>query len=69
VLRLSINELVAALADEYGADRRALVRYEPNEVLEAGFGRYPPLDASTAEALGFHHDGTIANLIRNATAP
>ena len=68
VLRLSISELVEALADMYGADRRTLVRYEPNEALEAGFGRYPPITTTTAEALGFGHDGTIANLIRNATA-
>lgn len=68
VQRLSITELVEALAHTYGADRRALVRYEPNEALEARFGRYPPINTTTAEALGFHHDGTIPNLIRNATA-
>jgi len=68
VLRLTIAELVDALARVYGEDRRELVRYEPNEALEAGFGRYPPLDATTAEALGFHHDGTIEQLIRDAMA-
>ena len=66
VLRLTIAELVDALARVYGEDRLHLVRYAPNEALEAGFGRYPPLDASTAEALGFRHDGTIQDLIRNA---
>jgi nucleoside-diphosphate-sugar epimerase len=66
VLRLTIAELVDALAHVYGEDRHALIRYEPNETLEAGFGRYPPLDARTAEALGFRHDGTIEQLIRNA---
>ena len=68
VLRLTIAELVDALARVYGEDRRELVRYEPNEALEAGFGRYPPLDASMAEALGFRHDGTIEELIRDAMA-
>jgi len=68
VLRLTIVDLVDALARVYGEERRELVRYEPNEALEAGFGRYPPLDASTAEALGFHHDGTIEQLIRDAMA-
>jgi nucleoside-diphosphate-sugar epimerase len=52
VLRLTIGELVDALARLYGPVRRHLVRYEPDEALEAGFGRYPPLDAATAEALG-----------------
>jgi nucleoside-diphosphate-sugar epimerase len=69
VLRLSIAELVDALARMYGDDRRALVSYAPNEALEAAFGRYPPLEATTAAALGFRHDGTIEQLIRNAMAP
>jgi nucleoside-diphosphate-sugar epimerase len=67
VLRLSIAELVDGLAGVYGADRRALITYEPNEKLEAAFGRQPPLDASAAEAIGFRHDGSIDQLIRNAT--
>lgn len=69
VLRLTIAELVDGLARRYGEDRRALVRYEPDEALEAGFGRYPPLDARSAEALGFHHDGSVERLIENAVAP
>jgi nucleoside-diphosphate-sugar epimerase len=67
VLRLSIAQLVDGLAEVYGADRRALLAYEPNEGLEAAFGRQPPLDASAAEAIGFRHDGSIGQLIRNAT--
>lgn len=66
VLRLTMAELVDGLAEEFGADRRALVRYEPDAKLEAGFGCYPPLDASAAQAAGFHHDGTVRALIRNA---
>ncbi len=68
VLRLSIEELVEALARCYGEDRRQLVRYEPNETLESAFGHYPPLYARTAESLGFHNDGTVELLIRNAMA-
>jgi len=67
VLRLSIAELVEALAREYGADRRALVTYHPDAQLEAGFGRQPPLDASAAERAGLRHDGSIEQLVRNAT--
>jgi D-erythronate 2-dehydrogenase len=66
VLRLTVAQVVDALAQLCGEDRRALVSYAPDEVLEARFGRYPPLDASTAEALGFHHDGTIEGLISNS---
>jgi D-erythronate 2-dehydrogenase len=68
VLRLTIAELANGLACLFGEDRRALIHYEPSEALEAGFGRYPPLDASTAEALGFRNDGTIEQLICNAMA-
>lgn len=66
VLRLTIGQLVDGLAQAYGADRRDLVTYAPNENLEAAFGRQPPLDASAAEALGFRHDGSIGQLIHNA---
>lgn len=66
VLRLRISELVDALAARFGEDRRALVSYSPNAQLEAAFGRYPPLDAAAAEAIGLHHDGDIDILITNA---
>jgi nucleoside-diphosphate-sugar epimerase len=68
VLRLTMAELVDGLAAEFGTDRRALVRYEPDARLEAGFGSFPPLDASAAEAAGFRHDGSVPALIRNAMA-
>jgi len=68
VLRLTMAQLVDGLADQFGAERRALVRYEPDAKLEAGFGSFPPLDASAAEAAGFRHDGSLPALIRNAMA-
>lgn len=66
VLRLTIAQLVDGLAETCGADRRDCISYEPDEGLEAAFGRQPPLDASAAEAAGFRHDGSITALIRNA---
>jgi nucleoside-diphosphate-sugar epimerase len=69
ILRLTIAELVDGLARRYGEDRRGLVRYEPDEALEAGFGRYPPLDVRSAEALGFRHDRNVERLIANAVTP
>lgn len=68
VLRLTIAEVVDGLALEFGDDRRALVAYRPDERLEQGFGRQPPLDASAAERAGFHHDGDLRRLIVNAVA-
>jgi nucleoside-diphosphate-sugar epimerase len=66
VLRLTMAELVDALAAEFGENRRVLVRYEPDAKLEAGFGSFPPLDATAAEAAGFRNDGSVQTLIRNA---
>ena len=68
VLRLSIAEVVEGLAQAFGDDRRALVEYRPDERLEQGFGRQPPLDASAAERAGFRHDGDLRRLIVNAVA-
>lgn len=50
-----------------GADRRQFVTFEPNEKLEAVFGRYPPLDDSPSRALGLYDDGTPDNLACRAT--
>jgi nucleoside-diphosphate-sugar epimerase len=68
VLRLTIAEIVEGLAAVYGADRREMITYCHDERLEAGFGRQPPLDATAAERAGFRHDGSIEQLIHNATA-
>ena len=65
-LRFTIGQLVQTLSELFGEDRLALVRYQPNENVEAGFGRFPPLDASPAQAMGFRDDGSIAQLVRNA---
>lgn len=66
VLRLTMSDLVAALADRFGADRAGLIRYRPDALVEAKFGRQPPLYAHRALAAGFHHDGTVQNLIEAA---
>lgn len=68
VLRLSMQELINGLITTFGEDRRSLVSYQPDEQLELAFGRYPPLDASAAEAIGFRHDGSIGRLIHQAMA-
>ncbi|OYQ32732.1 epimerase [Niveispirillum lacus] len=60
VLRLTIGELVAALARRFGP---VDVTYTPDPSVEARFGRQPPLRADTALAAGFRDDGTVDRLI------
>ena len=66
-LHLAMNEVVDALAKTYGDDRRALVRYEPQAMVQRLFASYPPLATPRAQALGFRHDGTAETLVRRAT--
>lgn len=68
VLHLRIDAVVDALAERFGADRRALVDYQPDEGIEAVFGRYPPLDDRPARAAGFSDDGSADRLIARALA-
>jgi nucleoside-diphosphate-sugar epimerase len=64
-LRLSIGELVQAFeAERPGAS--GLVSYRSDVALEAQFGRLPPLTTARADAAGFRHDGSVAELIRRA---
>ncbi|EJM22911.1 nucleoside-diphosphate-sugar epimerase [Pseudomonas sp. GM21] len=65
VLRLSVEEVVTALANRYGNERRELVSYAPDPALENVLGRFPPIKTTQARALGFRHDGSPAGLLRN----
>lgn len=65
-LHLSLREVVDALAQEYGMDRHALVRYAPLPQVQRLFAAYPPLDTPRAQALGFRHDGSARELARRA---
>lgn len=66
VLRLSMADVVAALAARFGADRTGLVTYEPDVFVQANFASYPPIETPRALALGFKHDGTAAGLVARA---
>ncbi|HEU0201731.1 MAG TPA: NAD-dependent epimerase/dehydratase family protein [Burkholderiaceae bacterium] len=68
-LRFTMEELVAAIAAVHGPQVRQLVRWAPDECIEALFGRFPPLRTPTAEALGFRHDGDLPTLVRRAIEP
>jgi D-erythronate 2-dehydrogenase len=67
-LRVSMKELVDAIAAVHGADVKSRVSYRSNPALEANFGRYPPLFTPAAEAAGFRHDGDPQTLVRRALA-
>ena len=68
VLRLSIAEVVDSLAARFGTDRKALVTYAPDLLVERLFATYPPLLTPHAEALGLKHDGDVNTLIERAMA-
>lgn len=68
VLRLSVAEVVEALAQRFGIDHQALVTYAPEPFIEKLFASYPPLSTPEAEALGLAHDGTVAQLITRSMA-
>lgn len=64
-LRVSLETLVQAFeADHPGAAQR--VSYRPDAALEAQFGRLPPLFTPRADAAGFRHDGSVAQLVQRA---
>ena len=67
-LRFTMSELVDAIAEVHGAQARALVRWSPDERIEALFGRFPPLRTALADALGFRHDGDLPTLVRRSGA-
>lgn len=66
VLRLTVGEVVEALAARFGTDRKALVRYAPDPFIERLFASYPPLLTPEAETLGLRHDGNVDDLITGA---
>ena len=64
-LRVTIRELVAAICLESGG-RVEDVTYQPEEAIEAQFGRLPPLTTGFADQLGFRHDGHLDRLVKRA---
>ncbi|MBN3807604.1 NAD-dependent epimerase/dehydratase family protein [Paraburkholderia sp. Ac-20347] len=68
VLRLTIADVVDALAARFGDDCKALVHYAPDPFIERLFALYPPLLTPEAEHIGLRHDGSIDQLITRAMA-
>ena len=61
-LRITMGDLAAEIARQCDVSP-GLVSYAPNAALEAAFGAQPTLSTPAAEANGFAHDGTIAELV------
>lgn len=68
-LRFSMAELAEAIARVHGVPAPALVRWSPDERIEALFGRLPPLRTDAAERAGFASDGDGDTLVRRALEP
>jgi nucleoside-diphosphate-sugar epimerase len=64
-LRMTMTELVGEVARQTDADS-ALVTYDPDIVLERGFGRQPPLITEAADRAGFRHDGSLGELVASS---
>lgn len=67
-LHLSMQQVVDALAGKFGDDRKSLVTWAPDPLIERLFAQYPPLHTPCAERLGFCHDGSVAALVAQAMA-
>ena len=59
------DALVAALHARW-PHSPTTIRYAPDPMLEAQFGRQPPLTTHAADVLGFRHDGDVATLVSRA---
>lgn len=63
--RVVMGDLVAEVARQTGHDP-ALVSFAPDPAIEVAFGTQPPLFTPRANALGLHHDGSLAALVAHA---
>jgi nucleoside-diphosphate-sugar epimerase len=64
-LRVMIGDLVAELARHGDVSG---IRYEEIPATRATFGSYPDLATARADALGFRHDGSVAQLVETVIA-
>jgi D-erythronate 2-dehydrogenase len=69
VLRLTLGEVVAGIAQVHGAAVLERVRYEPNPKLQEQFANLPVLLCPRSEAAGFRNDGDVRTLVVRALAP
>jgi nucleoside-diphosphate-sugar epimerase len=65
-LHLSVGEVVDALARRYGENRKILVDYRPEPIVQKLFASYPPLNVESSTNIGFRSDGSVDLLVTNA---
>jgi nucleoside-diphosphate-sugar epimerase len=66
VMRLTIAEVVAAIAKIHGSEVTDRITYQPDAKLQAQFANYPPMKCPKALAAGFRSDGTAEALVQRA---
>jgi len=66
-LRVVMRDMVHEIARQTSSDPE-LVSHAPDPAIQAAFGSQPPLSTPRADALGLHHDGTLAALVTHALA-
>jgi hypothetical protein len=54
------------LGRRFGADSVARISHQPDDAIEALFGRQPELTVPESDRMGFTHDGTADALIARA---
>jgi nucleoside-diphosphate-sugar epimerase len=64
---MRVGELVSAVATATSGSSET-VAWQPDPVIEAQFGRVPPLRAPRAEQLGFRADADLPSLVEAALA-
>lgn len=68
VLQASVEAVVQAMGAARGLVDELPVAYQANPRIEALFGRLPKLHTAKADAAGFRHDGSVAQLVHNVIA-
>ncbi len=64
VLRLTMHQVIAGLAQKFQLDTTTLVSFDNSNIeLERNFGAYPEIVTQRADELGFQHDGSVEQLI------
>lgn len=65
-LHVSVTQVLDALATHFAAVAGASITFAPDDKRDHLLDRSSQVTTPRARALGFHHDGTVAAMIRNA---
>ena len=65
-LHVSVTQVLDALATHFAAVAGASITFAPDDKRDNLLDRSTQVKTQRARALGFHHDGTVVAMIRNA---